>query len=646
VPGIEGQYRYDDYGPELLRAFREGRTVVRNDIANDPTLTSAEKDAHAVLQLGSTVNMPLVKEGQLVAILFAHFIDAHDWTENELALMQETAERIWAAVERARAEAAQHASEEKYRTLFNSIDEGFCIIEMLLDESGRPADYRFLETNAAFEKQTGLQNCIGKTVREILPNHDAHWFEIYGRIARTGISERFEDPATALDRYYDVYAFRIGEPEARHVAVIFQDVSERKRSEAALRESESRQRFLLKLSDALRPHYDTAEIQREASRVLGEHLAANRVAYFEVMDDDYIVNHDYVNGVPNIAGRYPIHSFGETLLSIYQKGQPVTSADVQADAQLTPAERAAYASIQIGAYIGVPLVKQGRFVAGLAVHVAHPREWTALDVSLAQETAERTWAAIERAQAEQALHQLNAQLEQRVLDRTEALRQSHEQLQELSVHMEHAREDERTRIAREVHDELGGNLTALKIDLGSLATGRDADAALTQRIHDLKEHIDMIVRIVRRIGSDLRPPVLDDFGLVPAMEWHAREWERRTGIQCRLDLIEITSPISREKRTAVFRVFQEALTNVARHAQATRVNVTTGVDEGDLMLMIEDDGVGIRAGELDFSRSLGLKGMQERMKEVGGVVEIEGEAGQGTIIAIRVPLSEGTHTNE
>jgi signal transduction histidine kinase len=132
--------------------------------------------------------------------------------------------------------------------------------------------------------------------------------------------------------------------------------------------------------------------------------------------------------------------------------------------------------------------------------------------------------------------------------------------------------------------------------------------------------------------------VLDDYGLIPAMEWHAHEWERRTGIACLLDLVEDKPPLSREKRTAVFRAFQEALTNVARHAQATKVNVTMALDQGELVLVIEDNGVGIQPDVLTFSNSLGLKGMQERMNEVGGAVEIEGLRGAGTVVLIRVPV--------
>ncbi len=125
-------------------------------------------------------------------------------------------------------------AEEKYKILFDSIDEGFCIIEMIFDEKNKPIDYRFLEINAAFERQTGLHEAVGKRMREFAPDHEEHWFEIYGKIALTGEAIRFENRAEQLHRWYDVYAFRFGSPENKQVAILFNDITRRKKIEEEL----------------------------------------------------------------------------------------------------------------------------------------------------------------------------------------------------------------------------------------------------------------------------------------------------------------------------------------------------------------------------------------------------------------------------
>jgi diguanylate cyclase (GGDEF)-like protein/PAS domain S-box-containing protein len=123
-----------------------------------------------------------------------------------------------------------------YRSLFDSMDEGFCVVEMIYDPSGKPVDYRFIECNPAFEKQTGFHEVLGKTIRELVPDHESHWFDIYGKVARTGEPLRFENPATGMNRYYDVYAYRMGGSESEKVGVIFKDITEHKELQEKLRE--------------------------------------------------------------------------------------------------------------------------------------------------------------------------------------------------------------------------------------------------------------------------------------------------------------------------------------------------------------------------------------------------------------------------
>jgi PAS domain S-box-containing protein len=147
--------------------------------------------------------------------------------------------------------AAARESQARYRGLFDSIDQGFCVVQVLFDAGGRPVDYRFLEANPAFERQTGLTGAVGRTARELVPALEGHWFEIYGRVAATGEPVRFQEPSDPMGRWFDVYAFRTGDPAEHKVAILFRDVTDAKRSEAALRESERRFRDMADTAPAI-----------------------------------------------------------------------------------------------------------------------------------------------------------------------------------------------------------------------------------------------------------------------------------------------------------------------------------------------------------------------------------------------------------
>jgi signal transduction histidine kinase len=180
-------------------------------------------------------------------------------------------------------------------------------------------------------------------------------------------------------------------------------MAESVRTERVLRESDARHAYLLELGDALRPLADPLEIQATASRILGEHLGVNRVAYFQLRGAEYVIERDYTNGVLPMVGRFPVAAFGQKILQENRSGRVAIGVDVASDATLSAAERAAFAAAQVGAYIAVPLFKNGEFVVGLGVHARGPRNWTAQEISRVEETAERTWAAVVHARAEEAL---------------------------------------------------------------------------------------------------------------------------------------------------------------------------------------------------------------------------------------------------
>jgi PAS domain S-box-containing protein len=221
-------------------------------------------------------------------------------------------------------------------------------------------------------------------------------------------------------------------------------------------------------------------------------------------------------------------------------------------------------------------------------------------------------------------------------------RQLAEQARALAAHVESVREEERTAIARELHDALGQMLTALKLDvawLGRRATGETVASQLVRdHVTGMSAMIDELVVVVRRMSAELRPVVLDDLGLAAAIEWQAEEFERRTQVECNVRVDVEDRSFEPALSTAVFRVFQEALTNVARHAEAKRVDVRLRRDASWLMLDVEDDGRGITPDQQGSSHSLGLVGIRERARRLGGTATIGRAGAGGTSVSLRVPL--------
>jgi PAS domain S-box-containing protein len=217
------------------------------------------------------------------------------------------------------------------------------------------------------------------------------------------------------------------------------------------------------------------------------------------------------------------------------------------------------------------------------------------------------------------------------------LRASSEQFRKLTAHLQSVREEERARISREVHDELGQSLTAVKMDLAWLA-GRlpQRDGPMLKRIRSTQHMADSILQSIRRISTELRPAVLD-LGLAAALEWQVQEFEARSGIRCKVRLLT-RQVVASNASTAMFRIFQETLTNVARHAKATRAEVVLQKQRDRLVLLIHDNGRGFDQADPSLSKSLGLLGMRERAAILGGRVSISSAPGKGTTVTASIPL--------
>ncbi|ACK81794.1 GAF domain-containing protein [Methylorubrum extorquens] len=329
--------------------------------------------------------------------------DPPGWPSNRDATAQRILEFDWA-------EAALRASEEKYRTLFQTMGQGFCELEFVRDEQGRAVDFRYIELNPAFERLVGLPaaEARGRTGREVVPDLDLWWVETYDRIAATGLPARLEHTDTPMGRWFEVSVY----PQANdRLLILYDDVTERKVAETALRDREERQAFLLALSDAVRSLTDPEAIQSAACRLVGERLDVDRCYYATADEAAGIIRiaWDHVRGdAPSIAGEHRLADFAWSA-EILGRGECHVLADTQAS--VPEASRPAFAALQIAACMGAPLIKNGSLVGALCVTHSTPRDWTRADLGLLREVAERIWSAVERGRAEADIRRKNAVLE-------------------------------------------------------------------------------------------------------------------------------------------------------------------------------------------------------------------------------------------
>ncbi len=222
----------------------------------------------------------------------------------------------------------------------------------------------------------------------------------------------------------------------------------------------------------------------------------------------------------------------------------------------------------------------------------------------------------------------------------EKLKQSHEELRQLTSHLQNIREEERTNIAREVHDELGQQITCIKMDVSWLLKRiKTEDAQEKEKIRAIPELLDHTSKTVRKIATELRPSILDDFGLIEALEWQSGEFEKRSGIKIKFHSEVRDVPIGQRIATSLFRIYQESLTNVARHANATEVLAKISLQDDELVLTISDNGKGFDVTSSGHKKTLGLLGMRERTVMIGGKYEIVSMPGKGTTITVMVPLN-------
>ena len=693
------------------------------------------------------------------------------FSAQSIELWERMAGHLATAVSNFRAEEALLESEKRYRNLFNAMNEGFCVIEVIFDAGGRPVDYRFVEANAAFENQTGLHDAVGKRMRELAPDHEEHWFEVYGQIAMTGEAQHFMSEAKALNRFYDVHAYRVGEPKLRRVAIVFNDFSDYKRAEEQLRKLNRTLKARSNSDQAILHATDEQAFLEEVCRIIttdcghamvwigiaehDENKTVRPVAH-SGFEQGYLETLD-VTWDDSDRGRGPTGTAIRT-------GEPSMCRNMLTDPAFAPWRKDAmergYASSLV-----IPLKEQDETWGAITIYSREPDAFSEGEVELLTELAGDLEFGIEtlrlrtaHAVAEDALRESEELLglfvehapaalamfdremrylhasrrwradyglgerdlsgvshydvfpeipeqwkeahrrglagevlrgdadrferadgseqwirwevrpwshadgkvggivifteeiteskkAQEALLRSEKIAFQRQQLQALAERLQQAREEERKMVARDLHDQIGQILTAIKMDMAWVVRHLpDSPDEVRNRLRGSIELINDGVRSVRRICSGLRPGILDDLGLAAAIEWQANEFASRTGIHCQVSVPPTELRLDGDRATALFRIFQECLTNVARHAEAHSVTASLSTQDEDLLLVVQDDGKGF--SESEAKGSLGVLGMRERAKACGGDAQISSSPGKGTTVTVRVPLRAASAERE
>ncbi len=488
--------------------------------------------------------------------------------------------------ERRRMIEALRESEARYHTLFDSIHQGFCTLEVLFDTTGQATDFRFLELNPAFKRISGLENALGERMRAIAPSHEEHWFRIFGQVAQTLEPVRFEAEAAAFGCWYNVYAYPIGNPEDHRVAVLFEDITARRTADAALRTSEERVRAIVE--------------------------EATDYAIFTIDPNRCI--EDWFPGAEAVFGWSTDEAVGMLFADTFT---PEDQAAGASDKEFDQARQQGWAPD-----VRWHQHKDGSrvFIEG-AVRARFDLDGTFLGVlKIGRDATQERLAEQRRIENEV---QIQRSLREEVATATAELRA-------LSRRLLMIQEEERRFLARELHDEIGQMLTGLSLTLSTAAT-KDGQLAEAQRI------VAELTEQVRQLSMDLRPAALDAYGLIPALRGHIERYEKQTGVTVDLRAEGLERRFASPVESTAYRIVQEALTNLARHAETSRGIVQLFADEQTLTVSIRDHGSGFDPAAVRDGSGLG--GMRERAELLGGTLDIDTAPGAGVRITAELPLT-------
>lgn len=540
-------------------------------------------------------------------------------------------------------------SDELYRGLLHSLDHGFCILEMIFDEQDRPVDYRFLEINRTFERQTGLREALGRRARELVPELEEHWFELYGRVALTGEPLRAESGSMKMGRWFRLNAFRFGGAESRRVALVFSDITAEKLANA-------RADFLISLSEQLGHLTDEKEIIRATCRALGTHLDTDRCYFVECLEEEdrIIVSENHCReGTVSVEGTHGLSDFGgKEWWAEYTRGD--FAVDDVTTHPLTRDRVGRYSTIGIGAYVVQPYRSHGAWTVVLGITESRARAWREDEVRLVDDVVARAWPMVERARADRALVQSREDLaehaqtlESRVDERTARLQETVSELETFSYSISH---------------DLRAPLRAMQT-FASILSSEHADELAGEakdylrRIISASERMDRLIEDVlvysriSRIETRLEPIELSGFitGIVETYP-QFRAAAAHIEIPARLGAV-LASPAALTQCVSnllgnALKFVPKTRTPRIRLSSEVRANEERGMRR---RLYVEDNGIGIDAAaqlrifdifyQVDVApggTGIGLAVVRKAAERMGGSVGVRSVEGQGSTFCLEL----------